>query len=71
MKKLINNTSKLFIICLFFMGTQANAQDDDEILFPSENPGAPAPINDYLPLLILGGIALGFVYTRKRRTNTI
>ncbi len=53
------------------MGTQANAQDDDEILFPSENPGAPAPINDYLPLLLLGGIALGFVYIRKRRTNTI
>jgi hypothetical protein len=68
MKKLINNTSKLFIICLFFMGTQAKAQaNDDDILFPSENPGAPAPINDYLPLLLLGGIALGFVYTRKRR----
>lgn len=34
------------------------------------DPGV-APINDYLPLLLLGGIALGFVYTRKRRTNTI
>ena len=34
---------------------------------PGGDPGV-APINDYLPLLLLGGIALGFVYYRKRRT---
>jgi hypothetical protein len=34
---------------------------------PGGDPGV-APIKDYLPLLLLGGIALGFVYTRKRRS---
>lgn len=29
------------------------------------NPGEPVPINDYIPLLILGGLALMFYYHRK------
>jgi hypothetical protein len=33
---------------------------------PGGDPGI-ATINDYLPLLLLGGIALGFMYTRKRQ----
>jgi hypothetical protein len=47
-----------------------NAASNDNPDAPGGDPGV-APINDYLPLLLLGGIALGFVYTRKRRTNTI
>lgn len=47
-----------------------NASSNDNPVSPGGDPGV-APINDYLPLLLLGGIALGFVYTRKRRTNTI
>jgi|Laugresbdmm110sn_1035088.scaffolds.fasta_scaffold16744_2 hypothetical protein len=45
-----------------------------ENAFSNSNPDAPggdpgvAPINDYLPFLLLGAITLGFVYTRKRRT---
>jgi hypothetical protein len=45
-----------------------------ENAFSNSNPDAPggdpgvAPINDYLPLLLLGGIAMGFVYYRKRQT---
>jgi hypothetical protein len=45
-----------------------------ENAFSNSNPDAPggdpgvAPINDYMPLLLLGGIALGFVYYRKRQT---
>ena len=34
---------------------------------PGGDPGV-APINDYLPILLLSGIALGFVYYRKRQT---
>ena len=34
---------------------------------PGGDPGV-APIDDYLPLLLLAGITLGYVYTRKRRT---
>ncbi len=33
---------------------------------PGGDPGV-APIDDYLPLLLLAGITLGYVYTRKRR----
>ena len=44
-----------------------NAASNDNPDAPGGDPGV-APINDYLPLLLLGGIALGFVYTRKRRT---
>lgn len=45
-----------------------------ENAFSNSNPDAPggdpgvAPINDYLPLILLGGIALGFVFYRKRQT---
>lgn len=51
-------------------GYVENAASNDNPDAPGGDPGL-APINDYLPLLLLGGIALGFVYTRKRRTNTI
>jgi hypothetical protein len=44
-----------------------NAASNDNPDAPGGDPGV-APINDYLPLLLLGGIALGFVYYRKRRT---
>lgn len=48
-------------------GFVENAASNDNPDAPGGDPGV-APINDYLPLLLLGGIALGFVYTRKRRT---
>ena len=50
-------------------GFVENAASNDNPDAPGGDPGV--PINDYLPLLLLGGIALGFVYYRKRRTNTI
>jgi hypothetical protein len=43
-----------------------NAASNDNPDAPGGDPGV-APINDYLPFLFLSGIALGFVYTRKRR----
>jgi hypothetical protein len=52
-------------------GFVENAASNDNPDAPGGDPGMVAPINDYLPLLLLGGIALGFLYTRKRRTNTI
>ena len=48
-------------------GYVENAASNDNPDAPGGDPGV-APINDYLPLLLLGAIALGFVYTRKRRT---
>jgi hypothetical protein len=48
-------------------GYVENAASNDNPDAPGGDPGV-APINDYLPLLLLGGIALGFVYTHKRRT---
>jgi len=47
-------------------GYVENAASNDNPDAPGGDPGV-APINDYLPLLLLGGIALGFVYTRKRQ----
>jgi hypothetical protein len=48
-------------------GIFENAASTDNPDAPGGDPGV-APINDYLPLLLLGGIALGFVYYRKRQT---
>jgi hypothetical protein len=44
-----------------------NAASNDNPDAPGGDPGV-APINDYLPILLLGAITLGFVYTRKRHT---
>jgi hypothetical protein len=49
-------------------GYVENAASNDNPDAPGGDPGV-APINDYLPLLLIGAIALGFVYTRKRRTT--
>ena len=43
-----------------------NAASNDNPDAPGGDPGI-APINDYLPILLLGAIVLGFVYTRKRQ----
>ncbi|MEN9323470.1 MAG: hypothetical protein RL699_1250 [Bacteroidota bacterium] len=48
-------------------GFVENANSTSNPDAPGGDPGV-APINDYLPLLLLGGIALGFVYYRKRQT---
>jgi len=45
-----------------------NAASNDNPDAPGGDPGI-APINDYLPILLLGAIVLGFVYTRKRQTT--
>ena len=73
----------LFILCIshssyaykdYSEDDQQQMGDYVENANSTSNPDAPggdpgvAPINDYLPLLLLGGIALGFVYYRKRRT---
>ena len=72
----------LFILCIshssyaykdYSEDDQQQMGDYVENANSTSNPDAPggdpgvAPINDYLPLLLLGGIALGFVYTRKRQ----
>ncbi|MBU3681692.1 MAG: hypothetical protein FGM16_07115 [Flavobacterium sp.] len=44
-----------------------NAASNDNPDAPGGDPGV-APINDYLPILLLGAIGLGFVCSRKRRT---
>ncbi|MEY2691915.1 MAG: hypothetical protein RIT03_305 [Bacteroidota bacterium] len=48
-------------------GFVENAASNNNPDAPGGDPGV-APINDYLPILLLGAIALGFVYSRKRRT---
>ena len=48
-------------------GYVENAASNDNPDAPGGDPGV-APINDYLPILLLGAIALGFVHTRKCRT---
>jgi hypothetical protein len=49
-------------------GYVENAASNDNPDAPGGDPGMAAPINDYLPILLVGAIALGFVYYRKRRT---
>ena len=74
----------LFILCISHSSSAFKDYSEDEQLMmgdylenaaSNDNPDAPggdpgvAPINDYLPLLLLGAIVLGFVYSRKRRTS--
>ncbi len=47
-------------------GYVENAASTNNPDAPGGDPGV-APIDDYLPLLLLAGITLGYVYTRKRR----
>jgi hypothetical protein len=84
MKTVINRVVLvLFILCISHSSyAYKDYSEDDQQLMDgyvenaasNNNPDAPggdpgvAPINDYLPILLLGAIALGFVYTRKRRT---
>jgi hypothetical protein len=73
----------LFILCISHSSYAFKdySEDDQQLMGgyvenanSTSNPDAPggdpgvAPINDYLPILLLGAITLGFVYTRKRRT---
>ncbi len=84
MKTVINRVVLvLFILCISHSSyAYKDYSEDDQQLMDgyvenaasNNNPDAPggdpgvAPINDYLPILLLGAIALGFVYSRKRRT---
>lgn len=71
--KIIQN--KIVFSLLLTLGTFSSvlAEEGDDFSDPGfgfdNDPGA-APINDWLPFLLLVGIALAFYYIHKRKTIT-
>lgn len=68
--KTIQNKIVLSLLLTLGSLTRIFAQEDPG--FGNEDGGDPgaAPINDWLPLLLLVGIALAFYYIHKRKTTT-
>lgn len=69
--KTIQNKIVLSLLLTLGSLTSIFAQDEDPGFGFDDggDPGA-APINDWLPLLLLVGIALAFYYVHKRKTTT-
>lgn len=61
-----------FLILISFLSVTRVFGQDDDVLPDPEEPNVPsAPINDYLPLLILAGTAYSFRKLNKKKINTI
>jgi hypothetical protein len=65
MSQLFKNKAFLFIITLLLFTSAAFAEDPGGI--EGGDAGEPAPISDWIPLMVVVGIALAFYYTRKRK----
>jgi hypothetical protein len=66
MKNLYKNI--LVVMMLLTINFTANAQDPDDPL--SEDPGA-APIGDYVPLMLVAAVGLGYFLTQKRELKKV
>ncbi len=65
MQKIFNNKVILFLITFTLWSTAAFA--DDEPGGIDDDPGAPAPIDQWIPLMIIIGIAIVFFYLNKKK----
>lgn len=65
MLKIVNNKIILFLITFTLWSTVAFADDDPGGI--DGDPGTPAPINQWIPMLIIVGIAIVFFYTYKKK----
>ena len=66
MKNIYRNI--LVVMMLLTLSFTANAQDPDDPL--SQDPGA-APIGDYVPLMLVAAVGLGYFLTQKREIKNI
>jgi hypothetical protein len=66
MKNIYKNI--LVVMMLLILSFTANAQDPDDPL--SEDPGA-APIGDYVPLMLIVAIGLGYFLIEKRQSKEV
>lgn len=58
----------LVIFMMLGLSLSVNAQDPDDPL--SDDPGEPvAPIGDYVPLMLIAAIGLGYVVIKRRTAN--
>lgn len=62
----INNISKLIVCTLLFLSPLTMSADDitDQEGDVADTPAA--PISDYTPALLLGALAVGYSFLRKR-----
>lgn len=67
MKKFLKPT---FFLAILLLSLSSFAQDEDPDLPPGD-PGAKAPINDYIPFFILGASVLGFYFIKKKESKSI
>ena len=65
MQKIFNNKIILFLITFTLWTTAAFADDDPGGI--DGDPGAPAPIDQWIPLMIIIGIAIVFFYLSKKK----
>ena len=65
MQKIFNNKIILFLITFTLWTTAAFADDDPGGI--DGDPGAPAPIDQWIPLMIIIGIAIVFFYLNKKK----
>lgn len=65
MQKIFNNKIILFLITFTLWTTAAFADDDPGGI--GDDPGAAAPINQWIPLMIVIGIAVVFFYHNKKK----
>lgn len=65
MQKIVNNKIILFLMAFTLWSTAAFADDDPGGI--DNDPGAAAPIDNLIPLMIVVGIAIVFYYTHKKK----
>ena len=64
MQKIFNNKIGLLTLVLTLMSNSIFAQDPGGI---EDDPGAAAPIDQWIPLMIIIGIAIVFFYLNRKK----
>lgn len=58
---------------ILLISTNSFAQGDDSIDpdIPPTDPGTAAPIDDYIPLLLIGAASMGLLFIKKDETANV
>lgn len=59
--------TRMLLVLVLLTSVCSFADDNDDPDAPPTDPGTEAPISDYIPLLLIGGLYLG--YTRAERKS--
>ena len=65
----INNISKLLVCTLLFLSPLTMSADDITDQEGDVEDVPAAPISDYAPVVLLGALALGYSFLRKRNVQ--